>query len=93
MEFELVSLSVTIRGITYRIEDKPKFNDKRIPFELLDSAYKEGFIKPVGTKAKTPLEVQQQYKQEQEKVELSKVNKTAKPSKTAKLAEGAEEAE
>lgn len=61
MKYELVALSMNFRGKLYRIEDKPVFVSNKDNEKELDACYKDGYIKPIGTKAKNPNEVQEQY--------------------------------
>lgn len=67
MKYELVSLSVTLLNKVFRKEEKPTLDDSKLPKDELEAAYKAGFIKPVGTKAKTPQEVIDQYRKEASK--------------------------
>jgi len=61
MKYVLVSLSVVIQGKKFSKENKPELDDTKFSKKLLEAAYKNGFIKPKGTPAKNPKEVQMQY--------------------------------
>lgn len=64
MKYELVALSVTIKGKTFRKSEKKLLDDDKLPKPELLAAYERGFIKPEGSKAKNPTEVQAQYLKE-----------------------------
>jgi hypothetical protein len=93
-KFELVSLSVAIGGQVIRKGPKSILSTKRFDAGELEAAYAAGYIKPVGTKAKTPKEVIDQYKKElkaeadekesKEKQEEKKPDDGGKKAKTDK---------
>ena len=61
MKYTLVALNVQISGKTFRKDQNVELDDKLLPAKELDASYAAGFIKPKGTKAKTPAEVIEQY--------------------------------
>ena len=61
MKYELVSISVNIKGKVFRKKDENLLDDSKLPEDLLKAAYKNGFIKPKGSKAVTSVDVIAQY--------------------------------
>lgn len=61
MKYELISLSVKIQGKIFRKKNNPTLDDRDFKLGTLDSAYKEGFLKPKGSKARNPFEAKAQY--------------------------------
>ena len=84
MKYELVSLSVVIQGKKFTKENESNLDSSKITGKDLDSAYKAGFIKPKGTKAKNPEEVKAQY--------LSEIGKKADEAAKLKAEEDKEKA-
>ena len=67
MKYELVSLSVHVKGKTFKKSDKKQLDDAKLGKELCLSLYRQGFIKPVGSKAETVTETVAQYFAENQK--------------------------
>jgi len=83
MRYELVSRSVTIKGKVFRKTEKAILDDSKLGKSELESCYKSGFIKPIGTKAKNPAEVINQYKDDLKKEAKAKADADAKALKEA----------
>ena len=84
MKYELVSLSVVIKSKLIRKEEKKKIDDKTFGVAECRAAYAAGFIKPEGTKARTPAEVVKQYQAEKAKPEEPEKPKDVDPVKDDK---------
>lgn len=84
MKYELVSTSVQLKGKVFKKRDNPVFDDSDFDPVMLDSLYKQGFIKPKGTKAVNPTEASKQYLAEKEKPVLEEKEEKAEPKPKGK---------
>ena len=84
MKYEVVTLNVTIQGKKFL--KGVELDDSKISKKLLNACYRDGAIKPKGTKANNPFEVVKQYKAAVAAAEKAKADEAAKAVAAAEKA-------